>query len=170
MNKTAVIIGSFALLGVGVFFYFKTKPKSTVITGTTGSNTSGAGTSGSNTSGAGTSVSNSSQTTSTTSVPPIGTVLTTNEQVADMAKKIAEAKSLATKISDLRAKRSSYLIISLKEYAVVSGNKFFANNDLMLKALKDNDIIQLEKNIKDLDEQLGKLGYIEVNGSISRII
>jgi len=77
---------------------------------------------------------------------------------------------LATKISDMRTKRSSYLVISLRDYAVASGNEFWSTNDQMLKQLKANDITKLEKDIKDLDEQLGKLGYMEVNGSITKII
>ncbi len=164
MNKTAIIIGSVALLGVGAYLYFKPKAKDATGTGTTGTGATGTGATGTGATGTG------ATDTGTTGVPPTGTTLSTPEQVADTAKKIAEAKSLATKISDMRTKRSSYLVISLKDYAVVSGNKFFANNDLMLKALKDNDIAKLEKDIKDLDEQLGKLGYMEVNGSIAKII
>ena len=104
-----------------------------------------------------------------TSVPPTGTVLYTPEQVLMTAKIIADAKSLATQISDKRTKRSSYLVISLKDYAVASDNKFWSTNDQMLKVLKDQDIKKLEAEIKDLDEQLGKLGYMEVNGSIVKI-
>jgi hypothetical protein len=172
MNKTVIIIGSIALLGVGAYFYFK--PKSTGATGAdpmgtdamgTGTGTTGTG-AGANTIGAGT----TGTIGGSTSVPPTGTVLTTPEQVADTAKKIAEAKSLATKISDLRTKRNSYLVISLKEYAVASGNEFWKDNDRMLTTLKANDITKLEKEIKDLDEKLGMLGYMEVNGSITKIV
>lgn len=157
MNKTAVIIGSVLVLGVGAYFYFK--PKKTVATGT---GTSGTGTSETETTSTGT--------TGTTSVPSTGTTLTTPAEVEDLAKKIAEAKSLATKISDLRTKRSSYLVISLRDYATASGNEFFSTNNLMLKTLKEQEIAKLEKEIKDLDEQLGKLGYMEVNGSITKIV
>ena len=159
MNKTVVIIGSVLVLGVGAYFYFKPKK-----TGTTGTGTSGTGTSGADTTGTGTTD------TGTTSVPPTGTTLSTPAQVEDLAKKIAEAKSLATKISDLRTKRSSYLVISLREYATASGNQFFSANNLMLKALKDQEIKRLEEEIKGLDEQIGKLGYMEVNGSIAKIV
>ena len=159
MNKTAVIIGSVLVLGVGAYFYFKPKK-----TGATGTGTTSTGTTGTSSTGAGTTD------TGTTSVPPTGTVLTTPEQVADTAKKIAEAKSLATKISDMRTKRSSYLVISLRDYAVASGNEFWSTNDQMLKNLKANDIAKLEKDIKDLDEQIGKLGFMEVNGSIAKIV
>lgn len=149
MNKTVVIIGSVLVLGVGAFFYFKPKATGTTGAGTTGANTTDTG---------------------TTSVPPTGTTLSTPAQVEDLAKKIAEAKSLATQISDKRTKRSSYLVISLREYAVASDNQFWSTNDQMLKKLKDQNIKKLEAEIKDLDEQIGKLGYIEVNGSISKIV
>jgi hypothetical protein len=164
MNKTVIIAGSVLVLGVGAYFYFKSKK-----TGTTGSGTTGAGTTGSGTTGAGTTGTDTTG-TGTTSVPPTGTTLTTPAEVEDLAKKIAEAKSLATKISDLRTKRSSYLVISLRDYATASGNGFWANNDLMLKTLKDQEIKRLEEEIKGLDEQIGKLGYMEVNGSIAKIV
>jgi hypothetical protein len=163
MNKTAVIIGGVAFLGIGAYFYFK--PKATV---TTGAGSTGAGTTGTGATGT-SSTGTSSTGTGMTSVPPTGTVLYTPEQVLMTAKIIADAKSLATQISDKRTKRSSYLVISLKDYAVASDNKFWANNDQMLKMFKDQDIKKLEAEIKDLDEQLGKLGYMEVNGSIVKI-
>jgi hypothetical protein len=172
MNKTVIIIGAISLVGVGAYFYFKPKLSAKTGTGTTGTDAMGTGTgttgtgAGANTIGAGTTGTSGGS----TSVPPTGTVLTTPEQVADATKKIAEAKSLATKISDLRIKRNSYLVISLKDYAVASGNEFWSNNERMLKTLKANDITKLEKEIKDLDEKLGMLGYMEVNGSISKIV
>ena len=166
MNKTAVIIGGVAFLGIGAYFYFK--PKATVTTSAGSAGTGTTGSAGTGTTGTG-ATGTSSTGTGMTSVPPTGTVLYTPEQVLMTAKIIADAKSLATQISDKRTKRSSYLVISLKDYAVASDNKFWANNDQMLKMLKDQDIKKLEAEIKDLDEQLGKLGYMEVNGSIVKI-
>ena len=165
MNKTAVIIGGVAFLGIGAYFYFK--PKATV---TTGAGSAGAGSTGASSTGA-SSTGTSSAGTGMTSVPPTGTVLYTPEQVLMTAKIIADAKSLATQISDKRTKRSSYLVISLKDYGEASGNDFWIRNynESMLKALKEQDIKRLEAEIKDLDEQLGKLGYMEVNGSITKI-
>lgn len=159
MNKTVIIAGSVLVLGVGAYFYFKPKK-----TGTTGSGTTGTGTTGTETTGTGTTG------TGTTSVPPTGTVLSTPAEVEDTAKKIAEARSLATKISDLRTKRNSYLVISLRDYATASGNEFWSTNNLMLETLKKQEIKRLEEEIKNLDEQIGKLGFMEVNGSISRIL
>lgn len=157
MNKTAIIVGVLALAGVGAYFYLK--PKKTSETPKALGGLSGLGSSVADT-----------ETTSTTPVPSSGTTLSTPQQVEDVAKKIAEAKSLATKIFDLRNKRNSYMIMSLKDFAVASNNTFFLNKDLMLKALRDNEIRSIENSIKSLDEQLGKLGYMEVNGSIVKIV
>jgi hypothetical protein len=176
MNKTVVIIGSIALLGVGAYFYFKPKAKGATGTGLTGTGLTGTGLTGAGLTDGGALGGGTIGTGATgvgggsISVPPTGTVLATPEQVVDTAKKIAEAKSLATKISDLRTKRNSYLVISLKDYAVASGNEFWSNNERMLKTLKANDIAKFEKEIKDLDEKLGILGYMEVNGSITKIV
>ena len=153
MNKAVLVIGVLALSGVGAYFYFKPKTK--------GATTDLGGLSGLGTSNSGA--------TSTTSVPSSGTTLSTPQQVEDVAKKIAEAKSLATKIFDLRNKRNSYIIMSLKDFAVASNNTFFLTKDLMLKALRDKEINSIENTIKSLDEQLGKLGYMEVNGSIVKL-
>ena len=168
MNKTAVIIGGVAFLGIGAYFYFK--PKATVTTGAGSAGTGATGSAGTGTTGTG-ATGTSSTGTGMTSVPPTGTVLYTPEQVLMTAKIIADAKSLATQISDKRTKRSSYLVISLKDYGEASGNDFWIRNynESMLKALKEQDIKRLEAEIKDLDEQLGKLGYMEVNGSITKI-
>jgi hypothetical protein len=162
MNKKLIIIGSVAILGIGAFFYFKTKAKPKTDTkgaGNAGAETAGAGTSGTDTVGTG-----------TTSVPPTGTTLTTPEQVAETAKKIADAKDLATKISDLRIKRSKYLSLSLSSYATEAGHQFWANHDDMLSSMRNSDIISFDKQIKDLNEQIGKLGYMETNGSIVKIV
>lgn len=160
MNKTVVIIGSVLVLGVGAYFYFKPKK-----TGTTGTGTSGTGTSGADTTGTGTTD------TGTTSVPPTGTTLSTPAQVEDLAKKIAEAKSLATQISDLRNKRSSTMAMSLNDFGRETGhltNGFGAES--AFKFFKEQEIKSLETQMKNLDEQLGKLGYMEVNGSITKIV
>ena len=157
MNKIVIITGSVALLGVGAYFYFKTKS-----TGKDVGSLSG-GTLGSI-------ANNPTSSLGTTSVPPTGTTLTTPEQVQDTAKKIAEARSLATQISDLKTKRNSYINSSLKDFSKLSNNSFWANNLQMLKTIKEQQIGDLEKQIKALDEKLALLGYAEVNGSISKII
>ena len=165
MNKTAIIVvGSLAVLGIGAFFLFKSKATGTAGAGTAGSGTAGTGTSGTETTGSGSGI------TTVTSVPPTGTTLTTPEQVAETAKKIADAKDLATKISDLRTKRSMYLSLSLSSYATESGHQFWANNNDMLSLLRKSDIDSFDRQIKDLNEQIGKLGYMETNGSIVKIV
>jgi hypothetical protein len=165
MNKTAIIIGSVALLGVGAYLYFK--PKSEPKSESMGADTTGTGTTGTGTTGTGTTGTGSTG-TGTTSVSPTGTVLTTPEQVADNAKKIAEAKSLATQISDLRIKRESFLKMSLNEYKKFYSNRTFWN-DTQAQVSKDVEIKNLLKGIQNLDEQLAKLGFMEVNGSITKI-
>ena len=156
-TKKILIVGAVAVLGVGAYFYFKPKSKGNETNSLSG------GTSGS--------IPNNPATSSgTTSVPPTGTTLTTPEQVEETAKKIAEARSLATKIYDLKNKRNSYMTSSSKDFANSSNNTFWLNNERMLKMIKDQKIAGLEKEIKDLDEKLALLGYAEVNGSITRII
>jgi hypothetical protein len=156
-TKKILIIGSVAVLGVGAYFYFKPKGKGNETNSLSG------GTSGS--------IPNNPATPSgTTSVPPTGTTLTTPEQVEETAKKIAEARSLATKIYDLKNKRNSYMTSSSRDFANSSNNTFWSNNESMLKLLRQQQISLVEKEIKELDEKLALLGYAEVNGSITKII
>lgn len=156
-TKKILIIGSVAVLGVGAYFYFKPKGKGNETNSLSG------GTSGS--------IPNNPATSSgTTSVPPTGTTLTTPEQVEETAKKIAEARSLATKIYDLKNKRNSYMTSSSRDFANSSNNNFWSNNESMLKLLRQQQISLVEKEIKELDEKLALLGYAEVNGSITKII
>ena len=156
-TKKILIVGAVAVVGVGAYFYFKPKSKGNETNSLSG------GTSGS--------IPNNPATSSgTTSVTPTGTTLTTPEQVEETAKKIAEARSLATKIYDLKNKRNSYMTSSSRDFANSSNNTFWSNNESMLKLLRQQQISVVEKEIKDLDEKLALLGYAEVNGSITRII
>jgi hypothetical protein len=59
--------------------------------------------------------------------------------------------------------------MSLSEFKKVFSNQTFWN-DTSAQIFKDNEISNLLKSIKNLDEQLGKLGYMEVNGSITKIV
>jgi hypothetical protein len=159
MKKAIIIIGGLTVIGVGTYLFFKSKK---ITVDTKGMDTNGTSTGIPNTG-------TTSTSTGSTTIPPTGTILTTPEQVADTAKKIAEAKSLATQISDLRIKRNSYIAMSLNEF-----KKFFSNqtfwNDTSAQSFKDNQIKILLTSIKTLDEKLGKLGYMEVNGSITKIV
>ena len=92
------------------------------------------------------------------------------KDILESAKKIAEAKSLATQISDLRNKRNSTIAMSLNDFARQTGhlsNGFGA--EAALKFYKEQEIKDLDQKIKNLDEEIGKLGYMEVNGSIAKI-
>ena len=53
MNKTAVIIGGVAFLGIGAYFYFKPKATETTGTGSAGAGSTGAGSAGAGSTGAG---------------------------------------------------------------------------------------------------------------------
>ena len=88
MNKTALIIGGIAILGVGAYFYFK--PKATVTTGTTGAGLTGTGTTGTATTGTG------------TAMPPAGTVITSPEEVEAITVKVSTARDLTKTICDLK--------------------------------------------------------------------
>jgi hypothetical protein len=154
MNKKVIIISVLGLIGVGAFFYFKPKSKA--------NETDSSG-------GALGSTSGNADLSGTTSVPPTGTVLSTPEQVQETAKKIAEARSLATQVSELRAKRIGLMSSSSQTSSQTSNNSFLPSRNLSLFSRK-TQIAGLEKQIKDLDEKLGLLGYAEVNGGITKIV
>jgi hypothetical protein len=81
------------------------------------------------------------------SVPPKGTILSTPQQVADTAKKIADAKGLAVKIKDLRSQKNK-----------IGG---------VLRAIKAKKI---DQKIADIEKVLNSLGYTELNGKLVNIV
>ena len=151
MNKTVIIIGSIALLGVGAFLYFKPKAK----------DASSAGLS--------TNVAPDSETLPTTSVPPTGTVLETPAQVAETAQKIAEARVLASKITELRKQRNVLLSRPLSDFGIGTSSLFGTNNTVMT-AIKNNQVAGIDKKIRELEISLSKLGYTEANGNLVKIV
>jgi hypothetical protein len=176
-TKTVVIIGSVVLLGVGAFIYFKPKAIPTAGVGTSNTGTSNTGTSNTGTSNTGTSNTSTSSSgtlsagtssSGTTNLPSTETVLTTPQEVIEVAKKMAEAKDLATKISDLRNGKNRYLSLSLLAYATETGMSNYP--EARWKEFRDTMIAGIDKQIKDLNEQIGKLGYMEVNGGIVKIV
>jgi len=100
MNKTAIIIGGVALVGVGAYLFFKTKATATSGAGETGT----IGTTGTD-----------------ANMPPAGSVFTTPEEVEAITLKISIAKDLADDICELK---KAYNITSdnLNDYMNFSSN------------------------------------------------
>jgi LPXTG-motif cell wall-anchored protein len=93
-----------------------------------------------------------------------------SKDILESAKKIAEARSLATQILDKRTKRNSLMSINQRDYETLIGRTFVGyGSELAFKFNKEQEIKNLDEQIKNLDEQIGKLGYMEVNGSIAKI-
>lgn len=124
-TKRVLIIGAVGVLGVGAYLYFRPK----------------------NTKGVDASLLENAS--SGINVPPKGTVLSTPQEVADTAKKIADAKGLAVKIQDLRNKKNK-----------IGGL-------LATRALKAKVI---DQQIADIEKVLNSLGYTELNGNIVKIV
>jgi hypothetical protein len=92
MNKTVIIIGGVALVGVVAYFYFKPKLTASTGAGETGTGAMGTGMTGTAT-GTG---------TTGATMPPAGTVFTTPEQVEAITVKVSTARDLTKKICDLK--------------------------------------------------------------------
>jgi hypothetical protein len=181
-TKKILIVGAVAVLGVGAYFYFKPKSKGNKTDSSGGAlgSTSGNSDLSSNTTTSSTSASSAPSTqTSTLSAPPTQTsvtindvVLTTPAQVVETAFKISEAKSIASKIFDLRNKKNRWANLSMRDYATESNKMFWYRDDrqeTMLKIQLKQDLAMLDNQIKELDNTLALLGYMEVNGSIAKI-
>ena len=152
MNKTAIIIGSVALLGVGAYLYFKGKAKPNEET--MGADTTGTGT---------TTVNPSTGTV----VPKVDEVL----QVSNSTKNAQEAVTLASQIFELKNKKSRYSNMSLSEFSKTKEGKedFFKSSIRMLEMLKESAIKDFDAKLKILNDKIVALGYIEVNGSIAKL-
>lgn len=96
MNKTAIIIGGVAIVGVVAYFYFKPK-----LSATTGAGAMGTGEIGALTGTTGTTGTTGAGTTGAT-MPPAGTVFTTPEQVEAITVKVSTARDLTKTICDLK--------------------------------------------------------------------
>ena len=59
----------------------------------------------------------------------------------------------------------------LKEFSNTAEGYYgiFEVNRLMLEKYKSDAIANMENELKDLNNQISKLGYIESNGSITKI-
>jgi hypothetical protein len=97
MNKTAIIIGGVALVGVVAYFYFKPKLSASTGAGETGAGETGTGAMDAGMTGTGTGTGTTGGT-----MPPAGTVLTTPEQVEAITIKVSTARDLTKTICDLK--------------------------------------------------------------------
>jgi len=151
MNKTAIIIGSVALLGVGAYLYFKGKAKPNEET--MGADTTGTGT---------TTVNPSTGTV----VPKVDEVL----QVSNSTKNAQEAVTLASQIFELKNKKSRYSAMSISEFfRTPEGRGRFSLNPRTSELFKEKVLKDFDNELKILNDKIVALGYIEVNGSIAKL-
>jgi len=141
MNKRVLIIGVVGIAGIGAYLYFNSKMKKATTE----------------------TVDNSE---SLISVPPKGEVLSSPEEVLETAKKIIDAKGLASKVYLLRIERAK-----LNSEPIRSG--FLSTNEavkLALQKIKNEKIKELDQKIIDIDKLINALGYQEANGNIVKIV
>ena len=127
MKKTALIIGSLVVLGIGAYFYFRPKAKAEDVTGagTAGTGT-GTGTTGAGTTGVGT----------TTPPPPVAEVktLTPNELIEVTKLKDAILSDIRTRNSYRRASSRANVQSEIDKKLILLKNYGFslnANNELI---------------------------------------
>ena len=89
----------------------------------------------------------------------------------DNSKNVAEAINLATEIADLKAKKLKFTIMPNSEFSSTDEgqNGFWATNQNVLKQLKESTLLTISNEIKALNEKIVTLGYMEVNGGITKI-
>ena len=89
----------------------------------------------------------------------------------DNSKNVAEAINLATEIADLKAKKLKFTIMPNSEFSNTdeANNGFWATNPTVLKQLKESTLLTISNEIKALNEKIVALGYMEVNGGITKI-
>jgi len=107
----------------------------------------------------------------TTNVGVVSPLKITEEVKKDNSKNIADAINLATDIADLKAKKVKYATMSDNDFSRTNEaqNGFWANNPSVLKQLREQTLTNISNNIKASNEKIVALGYMEVNGSISKI-
>jgi LPXTG-motif cell wall-anchored protein len=155
MNKNIIyIVGAVALLGGGAFLFLRNKKAKDKLkladlqSVTTGVPTTGASVPATN--------------------PSTGLPI---PQIKDDTKNIEEAMQLANKIASLKNKKTSYILMPLKEFSNTAEGFYgrFEVDRLMLEKYKADAIANMENQLKDLNNQISKLGYIESNGNITKI-
>ena len=149
--KTAVIIGSVALIGVGAFIYFK--PKKPTITHSTQAQMDALQNQVDNA-------------TATTSGVSSSNNLTTPAQVVAVVTKINEATDILNKIKDIQKAKDVYLI----DYSTGGKFKFAYDTQSGVRNAVAGQLAVYDNDIRDFDTQLLALGYKQVNGTLVKIV
>lgn len=161
MKKSVLyIVGAVALLGGGAFLFLRNK-KSKDKNKLQELDKLGATTSGGATSGGATS-------TTPTTNPVTGLPIA---QIKDNTKNIEEATKLASQIYLVKNKKIQYTLMPLSEFSKTQEAYYnrFETNRLMLEKIKSDTLQSMQNELNDLTNQISKLGYMEVNGSIAKI-
>jgi LPXTG-motif cell wall-anchored protein len=92
-------------------------------------------------------------------------------RIKDDTKNIEEATKLASQIFLVKNKKLQYTIMPLKEFSKTDEgyNGAFETDRLMLEKYKADTIQSMQNELNNLSNQISKLGYMEVNGSIVKI-
>jgi hypothetical protein len=165
MNKTVIIIGGVALVGVVAYFYFKPKLTASTGAGETGTGAMGTGMTGTAT-GTG---------TTGATMPPAGTVFTTPEQVEAITVKVSTARDLTKTICDLK-KQYKITTDQMNDFmnftSTSQGSSIFSSqisqsaSEMMKFQLARKKAIQ---TVADSINELKALGYKEVDCKMVQI-
>lgn len=154
INKTVVIVGSLALLGVGAFIYFKPKAidKSMDTLGDIADLGGASGTSGTNSAG----VANASSTSNSSSIPADNTVVQTRDKVTGELLKEPIVKTLTN--TDIIA------IQKLRDDII-------GNMGLLRKYKKQSSRNNLQADINNQFNRLKEYGYsLDTNNNLIKIV
>jgi len=155
-NSVLYIVGAVVLLGGGAFLFMKNKNNKdkeklalAELQKLTGVPTTGA--------------SSTPKTNPITGLPIA--------QIKDDTKNIEEATKLASQIYLVKNKKIQYTLMPLSEFSKTEEGFYnrFETNRLLLEKYKSDTIQSMQNELNNLINQISKLGYIEVNGSIAKI-
>jgi LPXTG-motif cell wall-anchored protein len=92
-------------------------------------------------------------------------------QIKDDTKNIEEATKLASQIYLVKNKKIQYTLMPLSEFSKTEEGFYgrFETNRLLLEKYKSDTIQSMQNELNNLTNQISKLGYMEVNGSIAKI-
>jgi hypothetical protein len=163
MNKTAIIIGGVALVGVVAYFYFKPK-----LSASTGAVETGAGAMGTGMTGTGTG-------TTGATMPPAGTVFTTPEQVEAITVKVSTARDLTKKICDLK-KQYKITTDQMNDFMNITGILASDLFPILPSQMTASEMMKFQlarkkaiQTVADSINELKALGYKEVDCKMVQI-